>query len=223
MTALRVVEHPGYRELLIDDGKVNALAQPLLDSLNQAVSAAADAGQALLIVGRPGCFSAGYDLKVMQGSDTEARLRLRAAGGALRRALLAHPAPVVMACSGHAMAMGAYLLLCGDFRVGVDGDFRVALTETAIGMPMPETGVALARARLAPHWLARCVLNAQRLTPAQAVSAGFLDELATAETLLGTARGELERLLKLDAAAFAETRRRLNAPLLDALDSAGMD
>src|SRR5690606_14639635 len=102
--------------------------------------------QPLLISGRSGCFSAGYNLKVMQAGG-EPRRQLRAAGDRLTLQLLEHPAPVVMACDGHALAKAALLLLCADYRFGSHGDFRIGLNETAIGMPMPATGLALTQQR----------------------------------------------------------------------------
>lgn len=216
MSVLQVAEHPEHRELLIDDGKVNALSQALLDELNAQVEAAAQAARPLLILGRPGCFSAGYNLKVMQAGG-EPRRQLRAAGDRLSLQLLEHPAPVVIACAGHALAKAALLLLCADYRFGSRGDFRIGLNETAIGMAMPATGLALTQQRLNPVWLTRCVLNAQMLGPDQALDAGFFDELCEPQDLLAQARARIAALAQLDRTAFAETKRRQRAALLDAL------
>jgi enoyl-CoA hydratase len=217
MSALSLREGAGWRELVLDDGKVNALSQTLLDDLNSEVRRAAEDGLGLLLSGRNGCFSAGFDLRVMR-VEGEEKVRLRAGGGLLTRQLLSHPAPVVMACSGHAMAKGAFLLLCADWRVGSLGDFRICLNETAIGMPMPETAMSLARERLAPTWLSRAVLQAEAFTPQQAEQAGFFDQLSAPEALLDSARAAMTRLVGLDREAYAETRRRLNRELLSRLD-----
>jgi len=217
MSAVRVREADGWRELSVDDGKVNALSQSLLDELNEQVQRAAQEGLALLISGRAGCFSAGFDLRVMR-VEGEAKTRLRAAGGLLTRQLLSHPAPLVMACNGHAMAKGAFLLLCADWRVGSLGEFRICLNETAIGMPMPEPALTLARERLAPTWLSRAVLQAEAFDPRQALAAGFFDQLSAPEALLDSARAAMSRLAALDRPAYAETRRRLNRDLLARLE-----
>jgi enoyl-CoA hydratase len=216
MSALTVRDSEGWRELVLDDGKVNALSQAVLDELNAQVQGAVAEGQPLLISGRVGCFSAGFDLRVMR-LEGEQKRRLRAAGGLLTRLLLSHPAPVVMACSGHAMAKGAFLLLCADWRVGSLGEFRICLNETAIGMPMPEPALLLARERLAPTWLSRAVLQAEPFDPRQALAAGFFDQLSTPDALLDNARAAMSRLAALDRPAYAETRRRLNRDLLDRL------
>ncbi|PTU74341.1 crotonase/enoyl-CoA hydratase family protein [Pseudomonas mangrovi] len=217
MSLIGVHDAEGWRELVLDDGKVNALSQALLDELNQQVQRAAQDGLGLLISGRDGCFSAGFDLRVMR-VEGEQKKRLRAAGGLLTRQLLSHPAPVVMACSGHAMAKGAFLLLCADWRVGSLGDFRICLNETAIGMPMPEPALTLARERLAPTWLSRAVLQAEPFDPRQALAAGFFDQLSAPDALLDNARTAMARLAALDRPAYAETRRRLNRDLLGRLE-----
>ncbi len=217
MSLISIHDAEGWRELVLDDGKVNALSQTVLDELNQQVQRAAQDGLGLLISSRAGCFSAGFDLRVMR-VEGEQKKRLRAAGGLLTRQLLSHPAPVVMACNGHAMAKGAFLLLCADWRVGSLGDFRICLNETAIGMPMPEPALTLARERLAPNWLSRAVLQAEPFDPRQALAAGFFDQLSTAEALLDHARTAMTRLAALDRPAYAETRRRLNRDLLGRLE-----
>lgn len=216
MSAVSVVEHDSHTEVTLDDGKVNALSQALLDALNAAIAAAGS--RPLLITGRRGCFSGGFDLKVMRSGGAERRA-LRAAGHQLTMGLLGHPAPVVLACPGHAMAKAAFTLLCGDWRIGSRGAFRICLNETAIGMPMPLPAMALARDRLAPTWLTRAVLNAESFLPEQALQAGFFDQLCEPAELLEAAREQVRLLGALDPAAYAETKRRLRQPLIERLDA----
>lgn len=106
----------------LDDGKANALSHALIDALRGAVAEAeADPEvRALAIVGRPGRFSAGFDLSVIQSGDPNAVARLIADGGDLVRTVYAAGVPVVAACTGHALAAGALLLLACDRRIGAD-------------------------------------------------------------------------------------------------------
>ena len=173
-------------------------------------AAAADA--ALLISGRAGCFSGGYDRKLIDAGGPACDA-MRAAGDRLTLALLDYPAPLVVASTGHAMAKAAFVLLLADYRVGAAGDFRIGLNEVAIGMTMPVGAMLQARARLAPQWLNRCALQAEYLNPQQALEAGFLDELQSAEQLLERARAKTHQLAALDRTAYRETRARMHAPL----------
>ena len=202
----------GVAEIALDDGKVNALSEQMLESLLEAIAEAAKADAALLIYGRAGCFSGGYDRKLVAAGGPACDA-MRAAGDRLTLALLDYPAPVVIASTGHAMAKAAFMLLLADYRIGAAGAFSISLNEVAIGMTMPDAAMPQARARLAPIWLNRCALQAQTLDPEQALEAGFYDELATGGDLLERARDKARQLAALHRQAYRETRLLLNAPL----------
>ena len=57
------------------------------------------------------------------------------------------------ACSCHTSAKGAFLLLATDYRMAVDGVFKIGLNEDTIGMTMHHGGVELICGRLAPAFL----------------------------------------------------------------------
>lgn len=202
----------GLAEITLNDGKVNALSQVMIEYLLAALEEAAQADCAVLIVGRPGIFSAGYDRKVIDAGGP-ASDAMRAAGDRLTLALLDYPAPLVIASTGHCMAKAAFMLLLADYRLGAAGAFRTGLNEVAIGMTMPPPAMEIAREKIAPQWLSRCALQAESLDPAQALQAGFMDELAAPEQLLDKARTKLAELAALDRKAYRETRQRMNAPL----------
>lgn len=212
MSNLTLVINDGVAEITLDDGKVNALSERMLESLLDAIVEAAQADVALLITGRAGCFSGGYDRKLIAAGGPACDA-MRAAGDRLTIALLDYPAPLVIASSGHAMAKAAFMLLLADYRIGAAGEFRIGLNEVAIGMTMPDAALPQARARLAATWLNRCALQAEALTPELAVQAGFLDELQPSDQLLEKAREKARQLAALDRKAYRETRRLLNAPL----------
>lgn len=219
MNLLQIHEAASHLELLIDDGKVNAFSQALLEDLVAAMQQAATQRRPVLLRGRSGCFSAGYNLKVMQAGG-EPRRQLRAAGDQLKLCMLEHPAPVVIACSGHALAKGALLLLCADHRLGCVGDFRIGLNETSIGIRMPASAVALAQHTLAKPWQVRSVLNAEMLSPSQALEAGYFDQLSSPEQLLADAQQCMQRLSALDAEAYAQAKQLLRKDLISALKQA---
>lgn len=203
-----------HLELSFDDGKVNALSLELLEALLAAIEPAAAQRKALLISGRSGCLSAGYHLPTMRAGGEPKRL-LRAAGDRLKLALLQHPAPVLIACAGHALAKGALLLLCADYRLGVAGEFRIGLNEVAIGVTLPLSAMTLARHRLSTAWLTRSVLNAQILTPPQALEAGYLDQVCAPEHMWAEARAQMQRLVALDKDCYAEAKALLRQTLIE--------
>ena len=209
----------GVATLTLTNGKVNAVSPELIASFNRALDQAEQAGAVVIVTGQPGILSGGYDLKVMLSGPQNA-LDLVAAGSTLARRMLAHPQPVIVACPGHAVAKGAFLLLSADYRIGVEGAFNIGLNEVKIGMTMHHVGIALARDRLTPPAFQRAVINAEMFNPQGALDAGFLDRVVPAEQLLAAA-GELAQQLKgLNMTAHKNTKRKARKGLLDALDAA---
>jgi len=204
----------GVATLTIDDGKANALSHEIISALETGLDQAVREAAAVLIVGRPGRLCAGFDLSVMQSGDAALR-DLVAAGAGLLLRLFSFPRPVVVACTGHAVAAGALILLASDLRLGVRGDFRIGLNEVSIGMPLPLFATELARHRLAPNHIVRATLLAELYDPAGAVAAGFLDLLTDPETLLEQAMSEAKRLSRLPEQAFCRTRNRLRTATVD--------
>jgi enoyl-CoA hydratase len=210
-----------YTLISMDDGKANALGFDMLAQLGVALDEAEQAAKVVVIAGRPGKFSAGFDLSVMsQGGD--GMVQLLRAGAQLSRRLLNFPAPVVLAVSGHALAMGALVLLSADYRVGVHGTYKIGLNEVAIGMTLPYFAVELARARLATTHLGPAVGLARIYDAAGAVEAGYLDEAVSEEDLLARATDLAAQFSTLNMEAHrqtkARTREQLNAALQAAID-----
>lgn len=163
--------------IVLDDGKANALSFELLYRLNNALDTAERSAKAVVIVGREGKFSAGFDLSVMTGDDIDATRRLLRTGAELGLRILMNPIPVVLGITGHALAMAGVVAACADYRVGAQGNYRIGLPEVAIGMPMPTFGAELCRDRLSKKWFTRCVQHAELLSPDLALDANLLDEV----------------------------------------------
>lgn len=198
-----------------DDGKANVYTPDVLDELSAAFDKSAADGQvsAVLLAGRPGRFSAGFDLATMT-SDEESMRSLVASGGRFAAKLLMHPMPVVVACTGHALAAGALLLLAGDRRIGAAGDFKIGLNEVAIGMPLPVWAVELARYRMPTGEFDRIVIG-DIGGPEAAVRAGFLDGVVAAETVIDSAMEEARRLSVLRRGAVSGTKSRARRAIAD--------
>lgn len=209
----------GVAVITMDDGKANALSPALLAALGEALDRAEADRAAVVLAGRPGRFSAGFDMKVL-GSVSEEAADLLQAGFHLARRLFGFPGPVVAACTGHAMAMGVFLLLAADYRVGAAGDFKIAANEVAIGMTMPRTPIVLCRARLNPSHFERVVSLAEVLDPASAVPAGFLDEIVDPGDVVETACTKAAALRQLNLPALAATKARTRKDALEAMVAA---
>ena len=157
--------------LHLDDGKANALSVELISAISAAVSAAeADPDQrAVVIHGRDGRFSGGFDLGVMLGGDVAAIVSLVADGGELVRMLYGAGVPVVAACTGSAVAGGALMLLGCDVRVGADVPAKIGLNEVAIKMVLPDWALTIARERLSTK--TKSARRPRRQSPKKDISA----------------------------------------------------
>lgn len=196
----------GIAAITLDDGKVNALSPAMTGEIAaQLDRAEADESLAVLLTGRAQTFSAGFDLRVEPAEWPE----MLVAGASLAGRIMAFPKPVVVACNGNAIAMGAFLLLSADYRIGAGGDFRVGLNEAMIGMTLPWFGIEIARHRLARPYFDRCTVTGVLLGPEEAVTAGFLDEVVASDQLAGAARAAATVLAGVNPAAHAATKLRI--------------
>jgi enoyl-CoA hydratase len=199
--------------ITLDDGRVNALSLSMVRELDEALDRAESESSVVVVSGRPGIFSAGFDLHALRDGGTDA-VRMLRAGFELAERLLSFPTPVVVACSGHAIAMGSFLVLSADYRVGVTGAFRITANEVAIGLTMPRAAIEICRQRLAPAHFNRAVMLAEVFSPEGAVGAGFLDELVPPSELGSAATEAALRLADLDLAAHHSTKLRARSTLL---------
>ena len=219
MEFVNILIEEGVANITLQNGKVNAISHQVIAELNQALDQAEEAKAVVVFTGQTGILSGGYDLKTMQKSMADA-MALVTEGSKLTRRMLAFPTPIITACGGHAVAKGAFLLLCSDYRIGVKGAFKIGLNEVAIGMVMHHAGVEMARGRMPINYFNRSVINAEMFDPEQAVNAGFLDLLIEPEQLMATAKQVATQFKTLNMRAHHGTKLKVRKELLDAMDLA---
>jgi len=200
----------------MDDGKVNALSPDMQREINEALDHAELEGVgAVVLAGNNRVFSGGFDLKVLTGGG-EPAIEMLAGGFELAARVLAYPKPVVMACTGHAIAMGSFLLLTGDHLVGAT-DFRIQANEVAIGLTMPYSALAIIQYRLTPAAAQRAIGLSAEFQGENAVAAGYLDELVPSEMVLTRAQEVAQSFAALDARAHKDSKLRARAAVLEAV------
>jgi enoyl-CoA hydratase/carnithine racemase len=214
----RVGIEDGIAWVRMDDGKVNALSAAMIGEIGDALDAAERAGAVVVLEGREGIFSAGFDLSTFQ-RGLEASVEMLRAGAQLIQRLLTFPRPVLTVCTGHAYPAGAFLMLSADVRFGVAGPWRIGMNEVAIGLTVPRFAVELARHRLTPPGFARVTTGAM-FAPEEALRCGYLDRILPAGALAEGVREEARRLRSLDMASFAATKGRINECALGAIGAA---
>ena len=203
--------------LTIDDGKANVVGHEFLDAVNACLDRAqAENAGAVILKGREGIFSAGFDLAEFKKGPEEG-MAMVARGFELLIRLYSFPLPLVAACTGHGIAMGAFIIMACDIRVGTRGDFRMSLPETAIGMELPPILVELTASRISRRHMTRVALLSEVYNPEQAVDAGFIDEVVDADGLDARTAAVAEKLAQLPKAQFAANKLSVRARTLQAM------
>ena len=205
--------------ITLDDGKANVFSPLMTEAIESLLDQVPQDKGALLITGRLGIFSGGFDLKIMSSGDMEEIKRMVKVGFSLLTRIYSFPRPVVCACTGHAIALGAFLLLCGDYRLGAEGDFMIGANEVRNNMSVPEPILELSRTRInKTHWF-RAILNAEMYAPNKAISAGYLDETIDLEKLMDLALKKASDLATLDHPVYQITKELDQAKTLNRIKS----
>ena len=199
--------------ITLDDGKVNALSKAMTSELAGHFDRAESDGAVVVLTGRATTFSAGFDLRCDQALWPEMMI----SAARLAERMLGFPQPVVIACNGNAIAMGALLLNAADYRLGVDGQFKLGLNEVSLGMTLPWFAIELARHRLTRRYFDMCTVSGTILDPAEARSAGFLDQLCGKDDLFDAAAATASELAKIDMDAHLATKLRIREQVLAGL------
>src|SRR5581483_403084 len=170
--------------ITMDDGKVNALGPAMQQALNDALdNADRDDVGAVVITGNDRVFSGGFDLKILTGGQVQPALPMLKGGFELAHRLLSYPKPVVMACTGHAIAMGAFLLSSGDHRIAAPA-YNIQANEVAIGMTIPYPALEIMKLRLTPSAFQQAAGLAKTFFGETAVAAGFVDEIVMPDVVI---------------------------------------
>ena len=216
MTATVRTEN-GISIVTMDDGKANAISLTMLESVNACLDEAEKDGDVLVLTGRPDRFSAGFDLKFLASSQPEDVRRLVVGGGHLAMRLFTAKMPVVIASTGHAIAMGAFLLLGGDTRISARGAYKIGANETVNGMTLPGFGVELPRARLNPVYLTEAIVQARLYTPDEAVPVGWLDRVVEPGELMDAAMETATALKVIANGAYVRNKMLVRQPAVDTI------
>lgn len=206
----------GVAVIGMDDGKANALSSDMLAELHGSFDRAEADDAAVVLAGREGRFSAGFHLPTLRAGGEDAERMLRSAFDLAVR-MLTFPRPVVVACTGHAYAMGSFLLPAADHRVGAAGPYTITANEVLLGIVMPRSAIELCRYRISAVHLHRVLAMAEAFTPERAVDVGFLDEVVPASDVLSVALAQARRTLEFDPKAYAVTKARLQEGMLPRL------
>lgn len=209
----------GVATITMDDGKANALSPAMQQAIHDALDRAESDEATVVLAGRQGRFSAGFDLQVIAAAGQES-VDMVIGGFELAVRLLERDRPTVIACTGHAMAMGAFVLLAGDDRIGAAGAYKLGANEVAIGMTMPFFAIEMMRLRLSPAGVQRSAVLAEVFDPIGAVTVGYLDHIVDPDHVVPVAQERAGAYRHLHPRAHRETKRRLRGDVIARINEA---
>jgi len=210
----------GVRLLRLDRPPANAINTEFLQSLHDAAAAADedDAVRALVVTGTGRFFSAGLDLKEMARGGAQALGSLGGGRDGIYR-LWRVGKPTVAMIGGHALAGGAILMLACDFRIAARGPFKIGVTETALGLPLPNGAFQIARHALAGRDVRRILLEADAHAPDAACALGLVDEVVEPDELEARCLAFAAKLGAHPSAAYGYQKYKLQAEANQAVHS----
>jgi len=217
LTMISVRDHDRVRELSLSRPPVNALHPGLMQALRSALRDARQAGsRAVVISGRPGCFSAGLDVPELLRLDRAGMRQAWEALFSLLGEIAMSEIPIAAAMTGHSPAGGAVMAICADYRVLAEGPYFVGLNEVEVGLPVPDVIYRVLTHVVGPRTAERLAVSGALIGPAEALRCGLVDELAPVGEVVPRALAWLEGVLARSPAAVAFTRRQARQPLFDA-------
>lgn len=212
MTAVETVD--GATILRFDNAPVNALD---LDLLNAITDAMRRVEGPVVLTGAGRAFSAGVDLRALADGGTDYVERFVAALSEAFLAIYDHPAPVVAAVNGHAIAGGCVLAMCADMRLMSGG--TIGLTELSVGVPFPVAALEICRVAMGTS-ATRAALQAKTIDADTALVRGWVDEVVAKDELLDRALATARELGQYSPAAYAATKAQLHKPVRAAIEAA---
>ncbi len=206
--------------ITLDDGKVNVFSLEMLESIQKSLDQVSKDSGALIIRGREGIFSAGFDLKTFQSGDAEKAQKMTALGMKTMHDLYTFPRPVIMAVTGHAIAMGIFIVCCGDYRIALEGEFVAQANEVRNNMDIPSPIMEVAESRIDKKHVYSVLYHADPYPFDKCIEAGLLDEIASSSDFEKRIMEKAEDLASLGHPHYAKTKQAHQRPLLEAISNA---
>ena len=203
----------GVTTLSFNHPPVNALD---LDLLECAVATMRRIEGPVVITGAGKCFSAGVDLRAVVDGGYEYLDRFVPALSEALLTVFDHPAPVVAAINGHAIAGGCVLAMAADIRLMSAG--TIGLTELAVGVSFPVAALEICRYAMGTS-VTRAALQPTTIDMDTASARGWIDAVVPHADLIPQAIAFARELGEHSPAAYAATKEQLHRPARATIDA----
>ena len=206
--------------ITLDDGKANVFSPKMIQDVNDCLDQVPTQNGALIITGRDGMFSAGFDLKIISAGEMSAITEMTTNGFKLLSRIFSFPRPVLGACSGHGIALGTFLLCCCDYRIGVKGEFMIGANEMRTNMVIPTPILELIKFRVSNVHKYRAILGAEMYLIEDGIEAGLIDEVVEPENLMEASMHKIKDLASMGHPSYTLTKELLIQELHQKINNA---
>ena len=206
--------------ITLDDGKANVFSPEMSQQIDECLDQVATEEGCLVITGKEGMFSGGLDLKIIQSGDIERIQEMSSKAFKLLARIFSFPRPVIAACSGHAVALGTFLLCCCDYRIGVKGEFMLGANEMRTNMVIPIPILELIKFRVSNTHKYRAVLGAEMYKLEDSISAGLIDEVVGQDLLMTTVTEKAKDLATMGHPSYSMTKELFIAEPMSKINAA---
>lgn len=235
MSSVRTEIREAVAVIAVSNPPHGYMTDPLVRQLNKAFRAVERDAHVRVVIftgGEDGVFIQHYDLRELdtlsrklngrgQRYDADTHVPEREMD-LLFRAIESSAKPVIAALNGNVMGFGCELALACDFRVIQAGPYLMGQPEIRVGL-VPGAGGTQRLARLVgPARALDLVLHGRRLSPAEALAHGLVNEVAQS-AVLEVAQARAKQLVAMSPTALAHAkklvRQACDVPLYRGLDA----
>ena len=191
----------------LDDGKANAFSFEMLSQVNALLAQVPKDSGALVITGRVGLFSGGFDLKTLATGDMEKITMMVQLGYRLLLELYSFDRPIIAAVSGHAIALGLFVTCSADYRIAIDGQYVCQANEVRNNMDIPPQIMEILKARVNKNYFYPAVFHSDTYSVQDSIAVGYIDEIVSAEKFMERVMEKANELASLPHPFYANTKK----------------
>lgn len=191
----------------LDDGKANAFSYDMLTQVNELLAKVPRDSGALVITGRDGLFSGGFDLKTLAAGDMEKITKMVHLGYRLLLELYSFDRPIIAAVSGHSIALGLFVTCSADYRVAIDGKYICQANEVRNNMDIPTQIMEILKARVNKNYFYPAVFHSDAYSVQDSIEVGFIDEVVPQTEFMDRVMEKAKELATLPHPFYANTKK----------------
>ena len=206
----------------LDDGKANAFSYDMLSQVNDLLKKVPRDSGALVITGREGLFSGGFDLKTLATGDMEKITKMVQLGYRLLLELFSFDRPIVAAVSGHSIALGLFVTCSADYRIAIDGKYVCQANEVRNNMDIPTQIMEIIKARVNKKYFYSAVYHSDAYSVQDSIEVGYIDEVVSEDQFMKRVMEKAKELATLPHPFYANTKKTaqddVRQKIADAID-----